>query len=932
MAERVVSVTLRARIAEYQASMKEAAASTRAVGTEAEKLAQVKDALNLIGGAAVGMGAALAAGVGVAVASFAQFDQAMSAVAATGDDARKNLGELRQAAIDAGQSTVFSATEAANAIEEMAKAGVSAKDILAGGLSGALDLAAAGGLGVADAAGIAATTLQQFGLEGKDASHVADLLAAGAGKAMGDVSDMSEALKQSGLVASQFGLSVDETTGTLAAFAQAGLLGSDAGTSFRTMLLRLANPTGEVAQLMQDLGLSAYDSSGRFVGMAAFAGQLQTALSGLTEEQKNTNLAMIFGQDAIRGANVLLNEGKAGIEKWTAAVDDQGYAAETASTKLDNLVGDWEKLQGALETAFITMGEGANGPLRLLVQGLEGMVEGFNDLPDWVQQLTLGIGILTAGVALLGGGLLLAIPQIAAFKTALETLELSRGKVAGGLRGLVRFLGGPWGAALAVATAATFAFNAAIEAGQPVQAELQNKIAGTAKAASAFEDAFKRSGVETFIWGDYSNQLENLGGLLDKAAASTNDLLDLTRNEVGGLDSIKQYGDALAKVASSDMPKAQSSFKGLVAQYKLSNDQAVELLKNMPVFREMLLDQATAAGITADDNYLLSAALGEAGSAADAAASSTAGLSDAAEVAQGTLDDMKDALENIGKTAVGMSQAVDDAQGSLNDLAEAAKAEGVTFDGTNDASLKFRDSLRDVEQSHRDAAQAIIDNGGSFQDARDEWQKGRDAIVSQIEAMTGSRDEAVRWADQNLGSAGQVVQGLSDVANAVNAIPPGKTISIETLGAAEAYRYLTDIQATLRNITGDNRIRVSTGQGGGGGLVAGNEVGGFYDYGKVTAFANGGIPSGIYPGGAEIHKFAEKTLPWEAYISPKADQRARNVGIWQETGRRLGVQAAPAQSVKNEYNNTFVLPPGITIDQVGRYVDQKNAWQSRSTR
>src|SRR5690606_28156325 len=154
---------------------------------------------------------------------------------------------------------------------------------LNGGLNGALDLAAAGGIAVSEAAAVAATTLQQFGLEGNQASHVADLLAAAAGKAMGDVGDMSQALKQSGLVADQFGVSVEATAGTLAAFASAGLLGSDAGTSFRTMLLRLANPTGEVKDLMEELGIQAYDASGQFVGLAGLAGELETALFDMTD-------------------------------------------------------------------------------------------------------------------------------------------------------------------------------------------------------------------------------------------------------------------------------------------------------------------------------------------------------------------------------------------------------------------------------------------------------------------------------------------------------------------------------------------------------------------------------------------------------------------------------------------------------------------------
>jgi TP901 family phage tail tape measure protein len=906
MAERVVSVTLRAKIAEYKANMQEAANVTRSVGTEAEKLAQVKDSLNLIGGAALGMGAALAAGIGVAVNSFAQFDKAMSAVAATGEDARDNLGELRQAAIDAGQSTVFSATEAANAIEEMAKAGVSAKDILGGGLTGALSLAAAGGLGVADAAGIAATTLQQFKLEGKDASHVADLLAAGAGKAMGDVSDMAQALNQGGLVAHQFGLSVEETTGTLAAFAQSGLLGSDAGTSFRTMLLRLANPTDEVKDLMKGLGIETYNSSGQFIGMAGLAGQLEKALGGMTQEQKNTTLAMIFGQDAIRGANVLLTEGAAGIREWTAEVDDQGYAAETAAIKLDNLAGDVEKLHGALETAFITMGEGANGPLRLLTQALAGLVDNFNDLPDWVQQSTLGVAALVAGVALLGGAMLLAVPKIAEFKIALETLELSRGKVAGGLRGIVRFLGGPWGVALAVATAATLAFNKAIEEGQPVQAELQNQIAASSKAASAFEAAFKRGDVESFFWGNYTDQLKDLPGLLDRAAASTNDWMNLSRNEIGGLDSIKQYGDALAKVASTDMPRAQSSFSSLREQYKLNDAQATELLKNMPAFRGMLLDQATAAGITADDTYLLAAAMGKNSKATD---TSTSSSQDAAAAYQATADqasalddeiqkliDSINEANGVGQDAVSANIDYQNALAKVDETIQKARdgADGyaLTLDTGTQAGRDNTDMLVDLANQAQDAADKQFALDGNTDQYRKTLEDGRQTLIDRAQQLGMNAEQAGALADQIyrippetawkvIADTATANRQVSDFLNKWNGVQIRAEMFLDSSGgnraaAASAARYTAQAQAYLN--------------------ANGNESGGLYERG-VRAFENGGFPSGIYPGGAEIHKFAERSLPWETYISPKPGKRAENIGIWQETGRRLGVSGATETQV-----------------------------------
>src|SRR5207342_2492910 len=196
---------------------------------------------------------------------------------------------------------------------------------------GALNLAATGNLDVADSAEVAATAMAQFNLSGRDVPHIADLIAAGAGKAQGEVSDMAAALKQSGLVASQFGLSIEETTGTLAAFANAGLIGSDSGTSFKTMLLSLASPSAKAAGLMKELGIAAYDAQGNFVGITQLAEQLKQKLGPLSQAQRDAALATIFGTDAIRAANVLYKEGGQGITDWTSKVNDSGFAAEAAA-------------------------------------------------------------------------------------------------------------------------------------------------------------------------------------------------------------------------------------------------------------------------------------------------------------------------------------------------------------------------------------------------------------------------------------------------------------------------------------------------------------------------------------------------------------------------------------------------------------------------
>ena len=426
MANRSVKYSLIADLKGFTGPMKNASESVAKFGDDLmgldRKGQEMRQGLDTLGNTAGKIGLVAAGGLGMAVKKAADFDEAMSLVQSATHESAANMELLSKAALDAGADTAFSATEAAGAIEELAKAGVSTKDVLAGGLSGALSLAAAGELEVGEAAEIAASAMTQFALKGTDVEHIADLLAAGAGKAQGSVRDLGQALDQSGLVASQVGVSIEETTGTLSAFASAGLIGSDAGTSFKTMLLNLTPQSKRAATMMKELGLSAYDANGEFVGMAEYAGRLRTALKGMSDEQRTATLKQLFGNDAIRAANVLYNQGEKGIAKWTDEVNESGYAAETAATKMDNLKGDWEELTGALETALIGTGTSAQGPLRTLVQGLTDAVNAYNDLGDGAKTST---AVVMGGVALIGGSVFTfsqVVQSIAATREAMQAL------------------------------------------------------------------------------------------------------------------------------------------------------------------------------------------------------------------------------------------------------------------------------------------------------------------------------------------------------------------------------------------------------------------------------------------------------------------------------------------------------------------------------
>jgi len=395
VADRTVSVRLIADTTAYTAGMAKAGAATTALGTQATVATGKADkgfttAATGLGkfATAAALGGTAFAALGVAgafvVSRFASFEAEMSQVQAATGATGKEFQALGNAAIDLGADTKFSATEAAQGITALAKAGVSTTDILEGGLKGALDLAAAGSMEVGAAAEIAATAMTQFNLEGSDVPHVADLIAAAAGKAQGSVADLGMALKQGGLVASQMGLSIEETTAGLAAFASAGLIGSDAGTSLKTALLRLADPSKEAAATLHALGINTYDAQGQFVGLESLAGQLKSQLSGLSQAQRDAALATIFGSDAVRAAGVLLREGAGGMARWRAEVDSAGFAARQAAINTDNLRGDFEKFRGAVDSAAISSGKAAGGGLRALVQA---MTEGAQAVDDFMARV-----------------------------------------------------------------------------------------------------------------------------------------------------------------------------------------------------------------------------------------------------------------------------------------------------------------------------------------------------------------------------------------------------------------------------------------------------------------------------------------------------------------------------------------------------------------
>lgn len=319
---------------------------------------------------------ALTAAVGGVVKSAADFDKQMSAIGAVTGASAEEMKQLDALALKLGADTAYSASEAARGIEELAKAGVSLADIMGGGAAATLDLAAAGGVEVAEAATIASNALNAFKLSGSDMAHVADVIAGAANASAIDVREFGFSLQMSGAVAATVGIKFDDLATAIALMGNAGIKGSDAGTSLKTMLLNLHPQTDKAAGLMKELGIITatganqfFDAAGNAKGLADISQVLANATANMTREQKLATLEMLFGTDAIRAAAILTDAGAKGFTDLATAMGKVG-AQDVANKRLDNLWGDLEKLKGSLETAAIIIGRAFTPSLRLIVQAL----------------------------------------------------------------------------------------------------------------------------------------------------------------------------------------------------------------------------------------------------------------------------------------------------------------------------------------------------------------------------------------------------------------------------------------------------------------------------------------------------------------------------------------------------------------------------------
>lgn len=384
-------------------------------GSASANLAKVSAVSGEFGNKVKGVGQSLLpvtgalTGVGAASTVMANnFNDAMSQAAGALDKPMSEMEDLRQLAIQTGQDTVFSATDAGNAITELAKGGLTEADIKAGALKTTMDLAASSGMDLGEAANVVVQAMGAFGLSANESAEAANALAGAAAASSTDVEPLTQTLAQCSAGAKNAGWSIQETTAVLARFADAGIEGSDAGTSLKTMLQRLAAPTDSAATMIEQLGIQTRDSSGTLLGASEIAEELQDKLGGLDSASRDAALSTIFGSDAMRAATVMMNSGTEGLQKYIDAANDQEAAQRLANSQMSDGSRAIEELKGSLETAAIQIGDTLAPIVQKVAELITALVNKFSALPEGVQQVIVVVGILVAAL----GPLLMVIGQI----------------------------------------------------------------------------------------------------------------------------------------------------------------------------------------------------------------------------------------------------------------------------------------------------------------------------------------------------------------------------------------------------------------------------------------------------------------------------------------------------------------------------------------
>ena len=396
---------LQREIVETEQKLKSLEEQAKASGTALQDIAAKGEKLKTVGDNITNVGQKFmpvtlgVVGLGTAaVKTAADFDTAMSKVAAVSGATGSELDALREKAREMGSKTKFSASEAAEAMNYMAMAGWKTSDMLEG-IEGVMNLAAASGEDLATTSDIVTDALTAFGLSASDSGHFADILAAASSNANTNVSMMGETFKYCAPIAGALGFSAEDTAEAIGLMANAGIKGSQAGTALRTIMNNLSGDVTVCGSAIGEVTIATTNADGSMRDLSDILADCRTAFSGLTESEKAQAAESLVGKNAMSGFLALMNAGEADINKLSSAIDNcDGCAAGMAETMNDNLAGQLTILKSQLQELAISFGELLMPAIRTIVGWIQKFVDWLNSMDEGTRKVIVTIALVAAAI------------------------------------------------------------------------------------------------------------------------------------------------------------------------------------------------------------------------------------------------------------------------------------------------------------------------------------------------------------------------------------------------------------------------------------------------------------------------------------------------------------------------------------------------------
>ncbi len=580
------SARLTTQIEELSNEQEQAAQSAQEYGDSAANAFQAAGEALAAAGIVAGLKEIGAAYVGTVQAA-GEFGATMSNAEAFSGANASQMALLNAQAKELGATTKFTANEAGEAMGYMGMAGWNAQQMLAG-MPGVLDLAAASGEDLAGVSDIVTDALTGFGLTAADTGQFVDVLATASTKSNTNVSLLGESFKYVAPLCGTLGYSAEDAAVSLGLMANAGIKGSQAGTTLKTAIANLAAPTEKQSAEMERLGISLTGAGGEMLTMQELVGNLRGAFSGMSEAEQSAAASTLFGKEAMSGMLAVINASEADYQSLTQSINNSAGAAQRmANIKLDNLAGDLTLLQSATDGLSLSIGQQFMPQIRGLVQAGTGVITFVNQMIDDHPVLTkvvLGaagaVGVLTAGVVAYNAAQsVMAALNLAALFTGpvgpILAVGAAIGGVVAGIIGLVEAAN----EGVPKVDELTQAAQEAAGAMEQISVDFDQSrvnIAATADVAGMYIDRLDELGAKTSLTSAESTEYHNILQLLCETVPDLAASIDLTTDSIeGGTNALRAQTEAWQKNAEAQA--YQEAYQNLMGEY---NEVLVEQAEN----------------------------------------------------------------------------------------------------------------------------------------------------------------------------------------------------------------------------------------------------------------------------------------------------------------------------------------------------------------